>query len=456
MVLVARLSHTLLYEQKMAWSGNQGAAALMLRLGQGRGLRMKRPFQWQLSRATAIASACVLVLLIGISVTALRGLTNVATARDGLARAQQASLRIDELQAILDSEQSAQRSFMLTGNEVAVQTGHHAERRFADLLQEVRVNTRDIPSVQQQADRVERLFAQRQAWSAETIRVYREQGRLAAVRLIESDPTMVRFETVRQHIGAMHTDLDDWLHDRLIQASGVAKWLFLLIPLACLIGGMAFALFLFSLNREASLRRRTEYQLAEEKRLALATVDALSEHIATIDSGGVIIAVNAAWRRFELTHPGAGRHGVPGESWLQTAAPAADAVDAGREQTRIHDAMRAVLSNQVAKLELEYAVGSPQDGYWFALCITRFDGDAKVAAVVSQVDISMRKRVELELERKLAELQTQHDELDRFNQLMVGRELRMIELKHEVDDLRAQLAMPPMYPMTAGDKPLPA
>ena len=54
-------------------------------------------------------------------------------------------------------------------------------------------------------------------------------------------------------------------------------------------------------------------------------------------------------------------------------------------------------------------------------------------------DITARKQAEEALRAK-------HDELARFNQAMVGRELRMIELKHEVNQLCAQLGQPPRYP----------
>ncbi len=37
-------------------------------------------------------------------------------------------------------------------------------------------------------------------------------------------------------------------------------------------------------------------------------------------------------------------------------------------------------------------------------------------------------------------------ELERFNQRMVGRELRMVELKREVNDLCARLGQPAVYP----------
>jgi PAS domain S-box-containing protein len=52
-------------------------------------------------------------------------------------------------------------------------------------------------------------------------------------------------------------------------------------------------------------------------------------------------------------------------------------------------------------------------------------------------------------ERKRAEeaLQATNEELARFNRAMVGRELRMIELKKEVNQLCEQASQPPRYPL---------
>ena len=46
-----------------------------------------------------------------------------------------------------------------------------------------------------------------------------------------------------------------------------------------------------------------ETALRDAGRLAQATLDALSAHIAVLDDTGLIIAVNRAWRDFEKDNP---------------------------------------------------------------------------------------------------------------------------------------------------------
>jgi two-component system cell cycle sensor histidine kinase/response regulator CckA len=64
--------------------------------------------------------------------------------------------------------------------------------------------------------------------------------------------------------------------------------------------------------------------------------------------------------------------------------------------------------------------------------------DLEEANARLQLEISERKRVE-------KELRATNSELSRFNEVMVGRELRMIELKKEINAACAQLGHPPRY-----------
>ena len=60
-------------------------------------------------------------------------------------------------------------------------------------------------------------------------------------------------------------------------------------------------------------------------------------------------------------------------------------------------------------------------------------------------DISEHKRAEAELRRRAEELRAANDELTRFNRVTVGRELRIIELKKQINELCARLSQPPRY-----------
>ena len=53
-------------------------------------------------------------------------------------------------------------------------------------------------------------------------------------------------------------------------------------------------------------------------------------------------------------------------------------------------------------------------------------------------DITKRKHSEIELRKKM-------DELEKFNRIMIGRENKMIELKIEINELLSEMKLPPKY-----------
>jgi two-component system CheB/CheR fusion protein len=105
--------------------------------------------------------------------------------------------------------------------------------------------------------------------------------------------------------------------------------------------------------------------------------------------------------------------------------------------------------------EQEFEV-KDQAGHWHSLRVRPYmTTDNKVdGAVMVLVDIDMLKRSEQAIKQKEeqlrqthAELQAHADELARFNDVAVGRELRMIELKKEINALCAQQGEAARYPL---------
>jgi hypothetical protein len=66
---------------------------------------------------------------------------------------------------------------------------------------------------------------------------------------------------------------------------------------------------------------------------------------------------------------------------------------------------------------------------------------------VAVIDITERKEAQQQIMRQNEELQAANGELNRFASASVGRELRMIELKKEINELYVQSGRPPRYPL---------
>jgi hypothetical protein len=73
---------------------------------------------------------------------------------------------------------------------------------------------------------------------------------------------------------------------------------------------------------------------------------------------------------------------------------------------------------------------------------TRFTEDPKIFR-----DTTERKEAEEALRQAHADLGARAEELVRFNRIVVGREMRMIELKKEINELRERLGEPAPFPL---------
>ena len=77
----------------------------------------------------------------------------------------------------------------------------------------------------------------------------------------------------------------------------------------------------------------------------------------------------------------------------------------------------------------------PMEGRWFDVYACRVGGPESRKVAIVFDDITRRKQSEEALRQSHVQLQLHSAELGRFNRVAVGRELRMIELKKEINEL---------------------
>ncbi|MGC2062429.1 MAG: CheR family methyltransferase [Thermodesulfovibrionales bacterium] len=92
---------------------------------------------------------------------------------------------------------------------------------------------------------------------------------------------------------------------------------------------------------------------------------------------------------------------------------------------------RVAMTGQPEKFEINFA----PTGQWFD--VSAYSTKKGYVAIIFD-NITVRKKAEDEVRQHV-------EELERFNRAMVGRELRMIELKKEVNELRLQAGLTPEY-----------
>jgi PAS domain S-box-containing protein len=108
----------------------------------------------------------------------------------------------------------------------------------------------------------------------------------------------------------------------------------------------------------------------------------------------------------------------------------------------------AATGKQVADEVLELRFPDGRSVYLFEGAVPLFDAEGRVrGAVAVAMDITEQRKAEEQMKRYVEELRASNEELERFNHIAVDRELRMIELKKEINALRKQTGQAPLYPL---------
>jgi len=151
--------------------------------------------------------------------------------------------------------------------------------------------------------------------------------------------------------------------------------------------------------------RGTQEQLtqSEDARQA-AVLNALPAHIALLDTTGIIISVNDAWRRFATANVIQGSGGGVGLNYLDICDRARG--DGSSEARMVAEGIRSVLNGAEKTFSTEYPCHSPTEQRWFQLVVTPLRDDRRVGAVVMHINITERRQAALALRASLEEFRT--------------------------------------------------
>ena len=145
--------------------------------------------------------------------------------------------------------------------------------------------------------------------------------------------------------------------------------------------------------RDISERKQAEAFMQEPNRYVHSNFDVLTAHVGVLDSSGVVLLANQAWRAFADTHIGIGAGVCEGANYLESCDNAG-----GHERVdgiAIAAGIRQVIAGERESFRYEHACDSPAGWRWFMLNITGIAGDTAERAVVLREDITELKRGEL-------------------------------------------------------------
>jgi PAS domain S-box-containing protein len=179
------------------------------------------------------------------------------------------------------------------------------------------------------------------------------------------------------------------------------------------------------MSEDISAKKLAEEQLRSALQYARSLIEASRDPLVTISPEGKITDVNEATIR------------VTGVARGQLVGT--DFSDYFTEPDRAREGYRQVFAQGFVTdypLTIRHTSGGLTDVLYNA-SVYRDSGSGVLGVFAAARDVTAQKRAESEVAKQRARELDRLAELERFQKLTVGRELRMIELKKEIEDLRA-------------------
>ncbi len=157
-------------------------------------------------------------------------------------------------------------------------------------------------------------------------------------------------------------------------------------------------------------QRKAAERLHEVSSTKTAVLNALPAHIALMDSQGVIVAVNEAWRQFASANALQSPDFCVGRNYLEVCEHAHG--ECADEAAAVAAGIRKMLRDELKEFSIEYPCHSPAEKRWFRLMVTPLNDTPRAGVVVMHVNVTERRLAEEILkeseraQRRLAEALT--------------------------------------------------
>ena len=188
--------------------------------------------------------------------------------------------------------------------------------------------------------------------------------------------------------------------------------------------------------------KRTEQMIGVARDYAENIIATVREPLVVLDRNLRVRSANRSFYRLFRTEP----ESTVGGAFFDLAAGQWDMVGLGERLSQILE--------QNVTLE-DYEIEHHFEGIGTRILLFNarrvVDAEKSNLILLAIEDITARRHAERALQESHVSLQSHIDELSRFNNVAIGRELRMIELKKEVNDLSTRHGVAARYPLEFED-----
>jgi len=202
---------------------------------------------------------------------------------------------LEQGRANLTDAETAQRAFLLTGDEKFAQDSERAQSQVNAWLATVRGLTTDNPQEQKWLDELQPLIARRLTLLNNRIQSRREQGLSAAAAGVGTREGADLAQQISQYISKMQAAEDQLLGTRQRTERGDARMAEVLVAgagiLACALGLISFLM----VRRDLRLRKNAEEMLRQNEERIRLMIENISDYaIILLDPKGNILSWNGA------------------------------------------------------------------------------------------------------------------------------------------------------------------
>ena len=392
--------------------------------------------QWSLGRSATVAFACGMALLVLIGFNTNRSQFWLSETNRKIAYSEEAQ---DDIWSILIETVDAQahiRGYIITGDERFLESYLVAETNGNTKLDALRRVEFALAGAmhQQHFAVIEAQVKAQSEWFQQAIDASRTGMTVAARNnmIIHGEDLLDSLRITFDQVESEHHQLIRQLKQ---ESESVSRFSYLIISFGTLASLLIFLTEIFRLNLAVNERRRAEDSLGASREDLHRLLNSMAEGAYGVDTHGDCTFVNRAFLQilgYQNENEVLGKHI---HELIHHSHP--DGGPYPADECRVHCAYRIdrpiTASDEV--FWRKEGVAIPVE-YWSHNIVA--DG-VVIGAIVTFIDTTERVQAEARLAEQLEELRRWHD-------VTSGREGRVLDLKHEVNELLGQTGKNPRYP----------
>ncbi|HEY3761914.1 MAG TPA: CHASE3 domain-containing protein [Verrucomicrobiae bacterium] len=357
--------------------------------------------------------------LLGISLLSYKTIESSITAQSWVIHTHEVIAALEQGRANLTDAETAQRAFLLTGDERFFLDSSNAQSNVNGWLATLHQLTSDNPDQQKQLEELQPLVAQRLAYLDDRMELRRQKGLQAAADAVATREGSDLSSQIRQRLDEMRVTENQLLQTRRetqrADATIAEAWVGCGAVAACVLGLIAF----LTARRDLKLRARAELDLQENRARLQSILDNMPAVIYLKDLEGRYLFVNRQFLKID----GLSNEQVIGKTIFDLTS---------REHAEKAQAQHQKVLTTKSIVEVEETTVCPDGPHAylavkFPICdaMGKLIGTGGISSDITErkANEEERKRLTDELQRHAAQLELSNKELEAFS-YSVSHDLR--------------------------------